>query len=54
MNKNQTIVSTEFLLAAFRALTPENQKYLIESLKALESSAKQKIDADDLAQKTIG
>ena len=46
MKENNSVISTELLLAAFRALTPENQRLLIESLKALGSSSRQKPDSD--------
>ena len=47
MNKSQPIISNELLLAAFRALTPDNQKALIECLKALAPSSGQTSDSDD-------
>ncbi len=51
MKENNAQFDLRFLLAAFRNLTPENQKFLLEYLKALESSSTQKLDSGGLRTK---
>lgn len=45
MKEKNCIVSTELLLACFRSLTPEAQKALIETLKALGAASGQRPDS---------
>ena len=47
MKEKRITISTDLLLAAFRSLTPENQRAMTALLKALGSSSKRKSDSDD-------